>query len=198
MADMDILFSDYTRVNINDIRAKALKLKRERGLDLLVLDYLQLVNGALSGVNRQEQVSDMSRGLKLLARELECPVIALAQLNRAADGQTGGLANLRESGSLEQDADVVIILSREFTTIDVEGCKVSEAVIDVAKFRNGSTGKEEYYYEGAFLRFTEKQRFIQRKQEESRMAVNGNLSRIPANYSTTPVLSMPGDNIAPF
>lgn len=165
LATYHIKFSDETKVNINDIRAKALKLKMKEGLDFLVLDYIQLVNGASKNVNREQQVAEMSRGLKLLSRELKCPILALAQLNRTSTGEPS-IASLRESGSLEQDADGVILLERNFEQINVQDVMVSEAIAHIAKWRNGSTGKQEMYFEGSKMRFTNKEDFNTMKDHQ--------------------------------
>lgn len=156
LGHLPIKFSTNTAVTINDIRAKALKLHQKDGIDLLVLDYLQLVNGALKGANRQEQVADMSRGLKLLSRELDCTVLALAQLNRTGENN---ISALRESGAIEQDADIVGIIDRSFDVMELNGRKVTEGTINFGKWRNGNTGKQEVYFEGSRMRFICKEDF---------------------------------------
>lgn len=151
MSGLPIKFSSETKVNINDIRAKALKLHKKEGLDFLVIDYIQLINGADKSTNREQQVAAMSRGIKLLAMELGIPILAMAQLNR----QGHGAENLRESGALEQDADVVMILDRNFEeVILVNDRKVTKAELKIKKWRNASTGQQEMYYDGSRLKFT--------------------------------------------
>ncbi len=135
---------DGSALSVPEMRAKAQRLKREHGLDLLVVDYLQLMMGHGRFDNRTQEVSQISRGLKLLAKELHVPIIALSQLSRQPERRTGEmrrpqLADLRESGSLEQDADVVIFLYRE-ELYDPSTEKKGIADILIAKQRNGPTG----------------------------------------------------------
>jgi replicative DNA helicase len=135
---------DGPALSVPEMRAKAQRLKREHGLDLLVVDYLQLMMGHGRFDNRTQEVSQISRGLKLLAKELHVPIIALSQLSRQPERRTGEmrrpqLADLRESGSLEQDADVVIFLYRE-ELYDPATEKKGIADVLIAKQRNGPTG----------------------------------------------------------
>jgi len=135
---------DGSALSVPEMRAKAQRLKREHGLDLLVVDYLQLMMGHGRFDNRTQEVSQISRGLKLLAKELQVPIIALSQLSRQPERRTGELrrpqlADLRESGSLEQDADVVIFLYRE-ELYDPTTEKKGIADVIIAKQRNGPTG----------------------------------------------------------
>jgi replicative DNA helicase len=135
---------DGSALSVPEMRAKAQRLKREHGLDLLVVDYLQLMMGHGRFDNRTQEVSQISRGLKLLAKELHVPIIALSQLSRQPERRTGEmrrpqLADLRESGSLEQDADVVIFLYRE-ELYDPATEKKGIADVLIAKQRNGPTG----------------------------------------------------------
>lgn len=146
MHDLPIFVSDATEVNIHQIRAKAEKLKKQRGLDLLYIDYLQLVSGDESKNSIREQViSKISRGAKIMAKEMEIPVVALCQLNRQVTNRKGEdrypqLSDLRESGSLEQDADVVMFLHRDFMAgieVDENGnSTVNQANVVVRKWRN--------------------------------------------------------------
>jgi replicative DNA helicase len=131
------------------IRAKARRLKMEKGLDLMIVDYLQLVSGQGRFENRTQEVSYISRGLKSIAKELKVPVLALSQLSRAPEqrpGQRPQLSDLRESGSIEQDADVVIFIFRERKAaeetetegeVDRRGVEVK---LIIGKQRNGPTG----------------------------------------------------------
>jgi replicative DNA helicase len=125
-----------------DIRARARRLKSRVGLGLVVVDYLQLMTGRHGAENRQVEVSEISRGLKILARELEVPVVALSQLSRGLEMRQDKrpvLADLRESGSIEQDADVVLFIYRD-EIYNQESNERGTAEIIVAKHRNGPTG----------------------------------------------------------
>ena len=146
ISEAPIFIDDSSGLTVLDIRAKTRRLKKEhQGLSLVVVDYLQLMkNTGRGGIERREQeIAEISRSLKALAKELNIPVVALSQLNRAVEQRTGNkptLADIRESGAIEQDADVIIFIFR-----DGEQAKGNPAVrnvlkIDVAKQRNGPTG----------------------------------------------------------
>ena len=133
---------DTGNATIVDIRAKARRLKSQHGLGLLIVDYLQLMSSHLRVDNRQQEVAEISRSLKLLAKELEIPIIAVSQLNRDPERRTDKrpqLADLRESGSLEQDADVVLFIHRDPLSEDVQAKGIADVII--AKHRNGPVGK---------------------------------------------------------
>ncbi len=140
----NFFLDDSAALAVPEMRAKAQRLKREKGLDLLVVDYLQLMMGHGRFDNRTQEVSQISRGLKLLAKELRVPVIALSQLSRQPEQRKGELrkpqlADLRDSGSIEQDADVVVFLYREeLYDRDTERKGIADVII--AKQRNGPTG----------------------------------------------------------
>lgn len=143
LGEARIWIDDNPNVSIMEIRSKARRLRTEIGqLDMVVVDYIQLMTGRTAAENRQVEVAEISRGLKLLARELECPVVALAQLNRGLEQRADKrpmLSDLRESGSLEQDADVVMFLYRAEQyepTPENQGL----AEVNIAKQRNGPTG----------------------------------------------------------
>ncbi|MGZ0218214.1 MAG: replicative DNA helicase, partial [Acidimicrobiales bacterium] len=143
LAEAPMWIDDNPNLTIMEIRAKARRLKSRNGsLGLIVVDYLQLMTGRASAENRQVEVAEISRGLKILARELECPVVGLSQLSRNLEMRQDKrpmLADLRESGSIEQDADVVMFLYRDEVYnpgSDSEGM----AEVIVAKHRNGPTG----------------------------------------------------------
>lgn len=161
LANMPMYFSSSTDVNILDIRAKSIQLHKKNNLGILFIDYLQLIESSGNkNLNREQQVAQMSRGCKLLANELDIPIVLLAQLNReslkSADKRPH-LSNLRESGSIEQDADIVILLHRD---IDDDGMmeegREEEAFMKIAKHRDGkTTGWIPIGYEGAKMKFYE-------------------------------------------
>ena len=138
-----IYIDDTPGVTISDIRSKCRRLKAEQGdVGLILIDYLQLISGRGSGDNRQQEISEISRSLKLMARELNCPVIALSQLSRAVEQRQDKrpmLSDIRESGSIEQDADIVAFLYREdYYDKETEEKNIIEVII--GKQRNGPTG----------------------------------------------------------
>ena len=144
LANAPIFIDDNASTTIMDIRAKARRLKARVGdLSLVIIDYVQLMTGRSAAENRQVEVSEISRNLKILARELECPVVALAQLNRQLEQRADKrpmLSDLRESGSLEQDADVVLFLYRD-EVYNPETTDRGLAEVLVAKHRSGPTGR---------------------------------------------------------
>jgi replicative DNA helicase len=132
---------DTPGMTLMEIRAKARRLKQRHDLKLIVVDHLGLMSSPKRVENRQQEVSELSRGLKLLAKEVDCAVIAVSQLNRGPEQRTDKrphLSDLRESGSLEQDADVVILVHRD-DYYDKESPRAGEADFIVAKHRNGPT-----------------------------------------------------------
>ncbi len=143
LADAPIWIDDNPNLTIMEIRAKARRLKSQVGdLGMIVIDYLQLMTGRSSAENRQVEVSELSRGLKILARELETPVVALSQLSRGLEMRSDKrpmLADLRESGSIEQDSDVVMFIYRE-EIYDPKPENAGQAEIIVSKHRSGPTG----------------------------------------------------------
>ncbi|MFV0526341.1 MAG: replicative DNA helicase [Acidimicrobiales bacterium] len=156
LAEAPIFIDDNAHTTVMDIRAKARRLKSRQGdLGMVIVDYIQLMSGRSSAESRQVEVSEISRNLKILARELEAPVVALAQLNRGLEQRTDKrpmLSDLRESGSLEQDADVVLFLYRDEVYDDASPDKgVAEVLI--AKHRNGPTGKVRLAFRGQYTRF---------------------------------------------
>jgi replicative DNA helicase len=152
----NLFIDDTPGQTIIDIRTKARKLSIERGLDFLVIDYLQLIQGTRKE-NRVQEVSDISRSLKILARELNIPIIAAAQLSRAVEQRVDKrpqLSDLRESGSIEQDADIVMFLQRE-DQFEADGEKKGLANLYIAKHRNGPTGNIELFFVEKQARFRE-------------------------------------------
>ncbi len=156
LSEAQIHIDDQAGNNILKMRSSARRLKNEHGLDLIIVDYLQLMSptSAKSSDSMVQQVTEISRSLKILARELDVPVIALSQLSRAVE-QRGGkprLSDLRDSGSIEQDADVVMFIHRE-DKIDKESDRPNIAEILVEKHRNGPVGAAELYFDGKHVRF---------------------------------------------
>jgi len=156
MAEAPIFIDDTPGMSVLEIRTKARRAMHEQPLGLIIVDYLQLMqgNGRNDG-NRVQEVSEISRGLKLIARELNVPVIALSQLSRSVESrspQIPQLADLRESGSIEQDADIVMFIYREaYYNPETERENLTDLII--AKHRNGPTGKIELYFHPERLRF---------------------------------------------
>ena len=150
------LHIDYNpNVTVMDIRAKSRRMKSRDGLGLVVVDYLQLMTGRNSAENRQVEISEISRGLKLLARELEIPVVALSQLSRTLESRADKrpmLADLRESGAIEQDADVVMFVYRD-EVYNADSSDRGTAEILVAKHRNGPTGMVQLAFVANYARF---------------------------------------------
>ncbi len=151
LSEAPIYIDDSGALNIMELRTKARRLQAEHDLDLIVVDYLQLMQGR-STENRVQEVSEISRSLKILAKELDVPVLALSQLSRAVE-QRGGdkkpqLSDLRESGSIEQDADVVMFIYRDEMYAGKESKKPHVAEILIRKHRNGPTGDVELFFDG--------------------------------------------------
>ncbi|PKM91686.1 replicative DNA helicase [Candidatus Falkowbacteria bacterium HGW-Falkowbacteria-1] len=156
LAETPIYIDDTPNSSVMEIRAKSRRLQSEKGLGLIVIDYLQLMEGrGKFSDNRVQEISEISRGLKGIARELNVPVLALAQLSRAAEQQTGSsipkLSHLRDSGSIEQDADVVMFIYRKAAdrAFNVQELSMEErykAEIHIAKHRNGPTGKIDLFF----------------------------------------------------
>jgi replicative DNA helicase len=141
LAEANVFIDDSANASVMDVRSKARRLQAEHGLDLVIVDYLQLMSGRRSD-NRVQEISEISRGLKGLARELNVPVIALSQLSRAVETRADHrpmLSDLRESGAIEQDADIVMFIYRD-EKYDENSEKKGIAEIIVAKHRNGPVG----------------------------------------------------------
>jgi replicative DNA helicase len=144
LSQAPIYIDDTPGINILEMRAKCRRLKREKGLDMLIVDYLQLMRGGGRRESRQQEISEISRSLKELAKELNIPVLALSQLSRAPEQRTGDrrpqLSDLRESGAIEQDADVVMFLFREEVYEKDDPELHGKAELILGKQRNGPTG----------------------------------------------------------
>ncbi|MBL0886739.1 replicative DNA helicase [Myceligenerans indicum] len=159
ISDAPLFIDDSPNMSLMEIRAKCRRLKQRHDLKLVVIDYLQLMTSGKRVESRQQEVSEFSRALKLLAKELEVPVIAISQLNRGPE-QRGDkkpqMSDLRESGSIEQDADVVILLHRE-DAYEKESPRAGEADLIVAKHRNGPTDVITVAFQGHYQRFVDMQ-----------------------------------------
>jgi replicative DNA helicase len=156
LSEAEIYIDDSPSITVADIRAKCRRLKKERGLGMILIDYLQLIHGRSgSSDNRQQEVSEISRTLKAIARELEVPVIALSQLSRGVEQRQDKrpmMSDLRESGSIEQDADIVAFLYRDdYYNPETEKKNIIEIII--AKQRNGPTGTVELVFLKNFNKF---------------------------------------------
>jgi len=157
VVDAPLYIDDSPNMSMMEIRSKCRRLKQRHDLRLVIVDYLQLMSSPRRVENRQQEVSELSRSLKLLAKELNVPVVALAQLNRGPELRTDKrplLADLRESGSIEQDSDVVILLHRE-DAYERESPRAGEADLIVAKHRNGPTAVVTVAFQGHYSRFTD-------------------------------------------
>lgn len=155
LAGAKIFIDDTPGATVTEMRSKCRRLKMEHGLDLIIVDYLQLMQGRERSENRQQEVSEISRALKALAKEMDAPVIACAQLSRAPEIRADHrpmLSDLRESGSIEQDADVVMFLYRD-EYYNKESDKKNIAEVIIAKQRNGPTGTVELAFIGQYTKF---------------------------------------------
>ncbi len=168
-----LFIQDTPNIKLLDLRSQARRMKREQDIKILFIDYIGLINPEASpGVPRHEQVAEISRSLKALSRELQIPIVALSQVSRDAEGKEPNLANLRDSGSVEQDADVVIFLHRdrladltdhtsdrngeqERSPIFIEGFPVQETKVILAKQRHGETGIITMGFQNQLVRFVE-------------------------------------------
>lgn len=167
LSSAGIYIDDSPGIRVNDIRAKCRRLKQERGIGMVVIDYLQLIMGSntKSGESRQQEVSEISRSLKALARELDVPVIALSQLSRGVESRQDKrpmMSDLRESGSIEQDADIVSFLYRD-DYYDQESENENTIEIIIAKQRNGPVGTVELAFIKEYNKFVD----IDRRYDES-------------------------------
>lgn len=155
LSKANIYVDDSPGITVLELRSKCRRLKMEKGLDMILIDYLQLMEGDSPGESRQQEISKISRSLKILAKEMNCPVIALSQLSRAPELRSDHrpiLSDLRESGAIEQDADLVMFLYRdEYYHPDSEKKNIGEIII--AKHRHGETGTVELAWLGEFQMF---------------------------------------------
>jgi len=155
LSQAPIYIDDTPGISVMEMRSKARRLKLEKGLGMIIIDYLQLMSGRGRAESRQQEISEISRSLKALARELAVPVVTLSQLSRAPEARTDHrpmLSDLRESGAIEQDADLVAFLYRdEYYNPDTEKKNIAEVII--AKQRNGPTGTVELVWLGQYTKF---------------------------------------------
>lgn len=162
IGNSNLMIDDTPGITIAELRSKCRKYKQSTGLDLIIIDYLQLMSGSSkrSNESRQQEISEISRSLKALARECDVPIIALSQLSRAVESRQDHrpmLSDLRESGAIEQDADVVMFLYRdEYYNPDTEKKNLAEVI--VAKQRSGATGTIELVWLGQYTKFANKER----------------------------------------
>jgi replicative DNA helicase len=157
VSEAPLFIDDSPNMSLMEIRAKCRRIKQQHDLKLVIVDYLQLMSSGKRVESRQQEVSEFSRALKLLAKELEVPVIALSQLNRGPEQRTDKkpqMSDLRESGSIEQDADMVILLHRE-DMYEKESPRAGEADFIVAKHRNGPTDTITVAFQGHYSRFVD-------------------------------------------
>lgn len=165
LSKANIFIDDSPGITAMEIKNKCRRLKAEKGLDLVVIDYLQLMSYEGKSENRQQEISSLSRFLKLLAREMDCPVIVLSQLSRAVEQRTDHrpiLSDLRESGSIEQDADIVMFLYRDeyYNPETTDKPNICEVII--SKQRSGPTGTVELTWLGKYTRFVDKSRISEK------------------------------------
>lgn len=157
LSELPISIDDKSGITLNDIKAKCKKLKQSQGLDVVIIDYLQLIQGDKDTTVREQEIAKISRGLKVLAKDLEITIIALSQLSRAPEQRTDHrpiLSDLRESGSIEQDADTVIFLYRdEYYNAETEDRNIAEVIY--SKNRNGEVGTAKLIWIGKYQKFAE-------------------------------------------
>jgi replicative DNA helicase len=157
LSDLSIYIDDSSALTVLEMKAKCRRLMKKQKLDLVIIDYLQLIQGRQSVESRQQEISEISRSLKALAKDLSVPVVALSQLNRKVEDRTSKkpqLADLRESGAIEQDADVIVFIYRDETHSGAAPDGFDDVMnIDIAKQRNGPTGPMQLVFQKRFTRF---------------------------------------------
>jgi len=155
LSEAPIYIDDSPSISVLELRAKARRLKAQYDIKMIIVDYMQLMQGRSGAENRQQEISEISKSLKALARELKLPLIAVSQLSRAVEGRSDHrpqLSDLRESGAIEQDADVVILLLREeYYSPSEENKGIAEVII--AKQRNGPVGSIRLAFIREYARF---------------------------------------------
>ena len=160
IGNSNLVIDDTSAITVGELRSKCRKLKLEKNLGLVIIDYLQLMSGSKKSESRQQEISEISRSLKSLAREINVPIVALSQLSRAVEQRPDKrpmLSDLRESGAIEQDADVVMFIYRdEYYNMDTQEPGVSEVII--GKQRNGPTGTVKLAWQSQFTKFANLER----------------------------------------
>ena len=155
LSEVKLHIDDTPAQSVLEMRAKCRRLKKEHGLDLVIVDYLQLARGSSGVSNREQEISEISRGLKSIAKELKVPVIALSQLNRAVESRTNRrpmLSDLRESGAIEQDADIIMFIYRD-EVYDANSPDKGIAEIIIGKQRNGPVGTVRLAFLNQYTKF---------------------------------------------
>jgi replicative DNA helicase len=157
----DLWIDDSGMITVLEMKAKCRRMKKERGLDMVMVDYLQLAHGDGRNERREQEISEISRGLKAMAKELEIPVVALSQLNRGPENRPGTnkrpmLADLRESGAIEQDADVIAFIYRDWFYNRDDPATENMAELIIAKQRNGPTGTIELTFLDRLAQFRDR------------------------------------------
>jgi replicative DNA helicase len=155
LAEAPIFIDDSANISLMEIRAKCRRLKARYGLGLVIVDYMQLMQSPRRSENRQQEVSEISRALKVLARDLDVPVVCASQLNRGVEYRADKrplLADLRESGSIEQDSDLVMLLYRD-EVYNPDSERRGEAELIIAKHRNGPTGVVNLAFMNQYTKF---------------------------------------------
>jgi replicative DNA helicase len=155
LSDTNIYIDDSAGLNIIDLRAKARQLKAEKDIDLLIVDYIQLLHSGVKIESRQQEISYISRSLKALAKDLNVPVLAISQLSRAVENRTDHrpiMSDLRESGAIEQDADVILFIYRKYVYSKNDEDKGLGEII-VGKHRNGPTGSVDIAFVDRYAKF---------------------------------------------
>ena len=155
LSESDIYIDDSADLNIMELRAKARQLKADKDIDIIFIDYIQLLHAPQKSESRQQEISYISRSLKALAKELDIPIVALSQLSRAVESRTDHrpiMSDLRESGAIEQDADVVMFIYRKYVYSKAEEDQCMAEII-VSKHRNGPTGTVKVSFIDKYAKF---------------------------------------------
>ena len=169
IAKSPLYIDDNSAITVSELRSKCRKLKQNNNIGLIILDYLQLMSSSRNVENRQQFIAEVSRSMKNLARELNVPVIALSQLSRAVDARTDHkpvLSDLRESGSIEQDADVVMFIYRDEHYNPETTTKPQTAEIIIAKQRSGETGSIDLRWIGKYTKFANPEKYYNPEEQQ--------------------------------